>query len=87
MNSDSVAAARASAYTGDVGVYNTVDELIALRESGFLVGGSAEGTPRDWTADESACIKGAYRDGHRSGRLRELFSRECDEVDAEHSSL
>jgi hypothetical protein len=83
MNSDALATARTNAYNGDTGVYNTVDELIVLRESGFLLGGEAEETPRDWTADESAEIKGAYRAGEHRERLAVLFHAECAEVDTD----
>lgn len=81
MNVDALIEARTRDYAGDTGVYNTVDELMTLRASGFLLGGEAECSPRDWTADESAEIKGAYRAGESRQRLADLFPAECNEVD------
>ncbi|BBY54117.1 hypothetical protein H7J07_05770 [Mycobacterium koreense] len=81
-NNDGLAGRRIADYRDDVHQCNTVEELIRLRESGFLVGGSAEHTPRDWTGEESAAIKRAYASGECVEAIRRWFPAEADEADA-----
>lgn len=80
-----LATARESANTDAERVYNSVPELIALRRSGYLLGGTAEGTPRDWTADESATIKQAYTHGEYTREIAALFAAETLEAKRETS--
>ena len=62
------------------GVYNTVPELIALKRSGRLIGGEDEGTAADWTSDESASIKQAWKHGEHRELIEEHFPGEADEA-------
>lgn len=59
----------------------TLTELMALRRAGLL----QPDTEQDWTDDESAAIKAAYR-ANRSPELHQLFPAECEEVDNENSA-
>lgn len=81
MDHAELARERVRNYRGDVTQCNTVEELIRLRESGFLEGGVADGTPRDWTMEESAAIKTAYRYGEHVDEIRRWFPAEADEAD------
>lgn len=76
-----IAMHRATNYRGEGAVYSTVEELIELRETGVLIGPSAAGTYRDWTGEESADIKTAYRAGEFTAQIRRLFPLEAQEVD------
>lgn len=76
-----IAMQRATNYRGEGAVYNTVEELIELRETGVLVGPPAAHTYRDWTGEESADIKTAYCAGRFTEEIRRLFPREAEEVD------
>jgi hypothetical protein len=55
----------------------TVAELLTLQRAGLL----EPDTDRDWTDDESALLKAAYRAGLTA--VAELFPAEAAEVDDE----
>ena len=77
---DAMREKRHADYTTDNRAYNTVPELIALKRSGRLIGGEAEGTAADWTSDESASIKQAWKHGEHRDLIEEYFPGEADEA-------
>lgn len=55
----------------------SVVELLNLRSAGLI----QPDTDSDWTDDESAAIKAAYRAGQFVAAIRDLFPAEADEVE------
>jgi len=87
MDIEELVRRREAAYGDAGGQYNTVAELIDLRRHGYLVGGSAEGTPRDWTDTESAEIKQAFKHDEYRTEISELFPAEAREAADERREL
>lgn len=59
-----------------------IDELLRLRSAGLIEPSDGQ-PPHDWTEDESAVIKRAYKRGHRREDIWQWFPAEANEADDE----